>query len=312
MLSVVIPAFRSKYLGEALDSLRAQTYKDFEVVVADDASPENLEEVFHAHRDGLNAIYKRFNENKGSVSLTAHWERAIDLAQGEWILLLGDDDLLHRETLDAFHSALARTAGRFDVYRFNTEVVDGLSNITTINPPHPEEETALDFLLARLRWERRSYTCEYIFSRRRFYEIGGFVEFPLAWCSDDATWISMAKRNGIYTVQEGRSYWRKSGENISSARPELAAAKLEATTRFLCWITNKVLDSNVEGVVAKQRSAILSAGPDWFFHHVWYTEVALGLSTNLDLARKLARCTRMSFLRAFLRLMRHDLRVALK
>lgn len=43
--SIAIPAFKAKYLKECIDSILAQTYKDFELIIVNDASPENIDSV---------------------------------------------------------------------------------------------------------------------------------------------------------------------------------------------------------------------------------------------------------------------------
>ena len=40
--SFVLPAFKNDYLKEAIDSILSQSYKDFELIIIDDASPYNL------------------------------------------------------------------------------------------------------------------------------------------------------------------------------------------------------------------------------------------------------------------------------
>ena len=49
-----------------------------------------------------------------------------------------------------------------------------------------------DFLLDKLEGRIYSAACEYVFSRDIYRKAGGFVKFPLAWCSDDATWTKFA------------------------------------------------------------------------------------------------------------------------
>src|SRR5260370_9680540 len=43
VVSVVIPAYRSPYLRHAIESVQAQTFSDFEIIVVDDGSPERLQ-----------------------------------------------------------------------------------------------------------------------------------------------------------------------------------------------------------------------------------------------------------------------------
>ena len=86
-VSVVIPTYNcARYLGQAIDSVLAQTYADLEVIVMDDCSRDNTAEVAFAY--GSRIRYLR-QENSG---LPAARNRAIEAAGGELIALLDADD----------------------------------------------------------------------------------------------------------------------------------------------------------------------------------------------------------------------------
>jgi hypothetical protein len=75
---------------------------------------------------------------------------------------------------------------------------------------------------------------EYIVHRKTFEQLGGFVRYPLAWCSDDATWYTMGKPSGILSIPDARVYWRKSEANITPNRSSsVQKQKLKAVTLFL-------------------------------------------------------------------------------
>ena len=79
---------------------------------------------------------------------------------------------------------------------------------------------------------------EYIVHRKTFEHQGGFVRYPLAWSSDDATLYKMGKQSGILTIPDARVYWRKSDANITPNRSRsIQKQKLKAVTQFLkfCW-----------------------------------------------------------------------------
>ncbi|MCK5091435.1 MAG: glycosyltransferase family 2 protein, partial [Gammaproteobacteria bacterium] len=85
-VSIIIPTYnRAAFLKNALNSVYRQTYQDFEVIVIDDGSTDNTEEVAKSFK-GI--IYIK-QENSG---LNASRNRAIKLAKGEFIALLDDDD----------------------------------------------------------------------------------------------------------------------------------------------------------------------------------------------------------------------------
>lgn len=47
LISIIIPAFKSKYLKESLASALSQSYKNIEIIIVNDASPEDLETVLN-------------------------------------------------------------------------------------------------------------------------------------------------------------------------------------------------------------------------------------------------------------------------
>ncbi|MEM8828037.1 MAG: glycosyltransferase [Cyanobacteria bacterium P01_G01_bin.19] len=88
-VSVVIPAYNSaKYLAEAIASVLAQTYIDYEIILINDGSTDNTNEVIEPY---LNSIRYFTQENQG-VSSTRN--RGIYLARGELIAFLDADDIL--------------------------------------------------------------------------------------------------------------------------------------------------------------------------------------------------------------------------
>lgn len=66
-------------------------------------------------------------------------------------------------------------------------------------------------------------------------DIGGFISFPLAWYSDDATWFSLAKRGGVAWSSDILFYFRDSGLNITSVPRGLAEKKLLSLPQFSDW-----------------------------------------------------------------------------
>ena len=94
--SVVIATYNNaEFLPEVLDSIFNQTYKDLEVIIVDDASTDNTPEVLKRYEGRI--ITERFPENRGSA---AGWNRAIELARGEYIVLASGDDAWLPERLE--------------------------------------------------------------------------------------------------------------------------------------------------------------------------------------------------------------------
>lgn len=86
-VSVVIPTYnRSRYVTKAIDSVLAQTYKDYEIIVVDDGSTDNTKDVLQPYMDQIRYIYQ---ENTG---VSAARNTCISAAKGEWVAFLDSDD----------------------------------------------------------------------------------------------------------------------------------------------------------------------------------------------------------------------------
>ena len=94
-VSVVIPTYNSsQFIVETLESVFAQTYKDYEIIVVDDGSTDNTKEVLQPYTSRIKYIYK---ENGGPASAR---NVGIKSAQGEYIAFLDSDDRWLPEKLE--------------------------------------------------------------------------------------------------------------------------------------------------------------------------------------------------------------------
>ena len=91
-LSFILPAWKARYLKEAVGSIVAQTSPDWELVVVDDCSPEPLGEIVAAF-DDPRIRYVRNEKNLGGENLVRQWNHCITFATGDYIVLAADDDL---------------------------------------------------------------------------------------------------------------------------------------------------------------------------------------------------------------------------
>ena len=97
-VSVIIPTYnRAELLREAIDSVLAQTYKDFELIVVDDNSTDNTKDAVEGYTKNFQNIRYAVNRHKKGASGARN--AGIESASGEWIAFLDSDDIWREDKL---------------------------------------------------------------------------------------------------------------------------------------------------------------------------------------------------------------------
>jgi glycosyltransferase involved in cell wall biosynthesis len=104
LASVLIPAYNERHFAAAFASARAQTYENLEIVVCDD-SPEAA---IAAVVEGANDSRVRYVRNRERLGFGGNFTRCLELARGEYVKFLNDDDLLLPPCVATFVAALER------------------------------------------------------------------------------------------------------------------------------------------------------------------------------------------------------------
>ncbi len=97
VVSVCIPAYnQEQFIAQAVESVLAQTFADFELIVVDDASPDRTFEIVQSYRDPRIRVMR----NPHNLGLEGNWNAALAQARGAWIKILCGDDLLYPRCLE--------------------------------------------------------------------------------------------------------------------------------------------------------------------------------------------------------------------
>lgn len=235
-LAIVIPAYKSLFFEKALESLAQQTNSDFTVYVGDDNSPFDLESICLKFEDRLDIHYTKFSENLGGRSLVQQWRRCIDLTQGEeWLWLFSDDDIVDANCVDSFYKTIFIDKKAFDVYRFNTRIIDDEGAIQGETNESPFVDSSINMAYYILHGQRGNSMPDHIFSRT-IYNKYNFVETDFAQAADWATSIQFATDKGICTIQGTKVNWRLGAHNISGTVRHNRVKAFKGHIQFLKWV----------------------------------------------------------------------------
>lgn len=110
--SVCIPNFNyEKYLRETLESVVSQHFKDFEVVVSDNASTDKSLEIIQDYENKY--PYIRYKVNHTNVGFAGNLDKSAEMAKGEWMIMLSSDDLMTPEALSDYHTFLKTATNKY-------------------------------------------------------------------------------------------------------------------------------------------------------------------------------------------------------
>ncbi|MCD8298879.1 MAG: glycosyltransferase, partial [Opitutae bacterium] len=127
-VSVVVPVYKvEKYLQACINSILAQTFRDLELILIDDGSPDNCGEICDKCAATDNRV-RVFHEQNGGV--TSARKKGVLQARGEWIFFVDSDDLVPRNALEILLSAKEKFGGDVDlvegeVYRTKKDAQTG-------------------------------------------------------------------------------------------------------------------------------------------------------------------------------------------
>jgi glycosyltransferase involved in cell wall biosynthesis len=95
--SVCIPAYNSaSYVRECIESVLAQTYQDFELIISDNCSTDRTWEIVQSYSDPRIRL-TRADQNRG---MAHNFNQAVGMARGEYLKILCSDDVLHPRALE--------------------------------------------------------------------------------------------------------------------------------------------------------------------------------------------------------------------
>lgn len=98
LVSIIMPTYNCvNFIGDAIESVQAQTYKNWEIIIVDDCSTDNTREVVNSYIKKDSRIrYYKLDKNSGAAIAR---NTAVSIAKGRYIAFLDSDDIWYPEKL---------------------------------------------------------------------------------------------------------------------------------------------------------------------------------------------------------------------
>jgi len=232
LISICIPAYRAeKYLPSTLESIRTQTFTDWEIIVTEDGTKDRTEEIVRAFARQVtqSVTYNRHEKNRG---LPATRNTGIATARGTWVAFLDSDDLWKPEHLAQLVEA-ARS-GDCDLAYSSSEIFDDATgNILEIRAPSAEALAAFPLSLydSRLIIQPSS-----VMVLREGFSRFGLVSEAYPICNDMEYWLRVASGGGRFAYTGNATCrYRKHGEAMSLKSAALIAEAAQICEAYARW-----------------------------------------------------------------------------
>lgn len=124
LVSIIIPVYNGKhYMQEAIDSVISQTYKNVEVIVVNDGSTDNTDEIARSYGDKI----RYFKNENGGVATALNF--GINNMRGEYFSWLSHDDVYYENKIEKQIEELNKLDNKTTILYSNYQLIDELSHI---------------------------------------------------------------------------------------------------------------------------------------------------------------------------------------
>lgn len=257
-VSVVIPTYNSaRYVIEAVNSVLAQTYQDFEVLVIDDGSTDETAAAMSRYQ----APVRYIQQPNGGVAVARN--RGIAESRGRYVAFLDADDTWLPHKLERQLAALQDQPNYRASYAAFT-VVDASLNPLGISRSQ-RQASALEDLL--LRGNIIGSICTVLCERALFELVGGF-DPALSQCADWDMWVRLAAQTEFLYLDEPLVTYRQHGTNMSRNAPLLESDSLQVLKKGFA-MPDLPAALRAQQQTALARNYMVLAGTYFHAHRYW-------------------------------------------
>lgn len=248
-VSIVVPNYNyAHHLPERLDTLFAQTFGDFEVLVLDDASTDDSRSVIDAYADRPNVRVAINEENSGSVF--RQWNRGVEMARGRYVWIAEADDAAEPTFLERLVGVLEDDPDVAFVYSESAMVDDNgtLLGLTSERLNYePLDQWRSDFIhsgedeiRSNLAYRNTVPNASAVVFRRDLYRAAGGADATYTCLGDWDMWAKLAMAGGVGYIAEPLNRFRFHAGTVRSSLRWRPSVLLEDQRRIAEYLDGQL------------------------------------------------------------------------
>lgn len=269
-ISVCVPVFNgSEYIRDCINSILSQSFPDFELILVNDASTDDSRQIIRSYQDPRIKYY----ENDRNLGLVGNWNKCLEYANGEYICIFHQDDIMLPENL-AKKVAILDTEKQVGMVYSDTFVINKEGKKTAdhwFNPIDPNVDfvrpgqSFFDLMFVNLN----IVSAPSVLARRECYEnIGGF-DARLPFSVDMEMWMRIALFFDVAYLAQPLIQYRFHDSNVTHRFLALDLCHIYICKKMLLEKYPERLDNSYhETLVDDSTSRIFERA----IHHFWQQE----------------------------------------
>jgi glycosyltransferase involved in cell wall biosynthesis len=209
-ISVVIPIYNMElYIDEAIQSVLKQTFSDYELVLVDNASTDNTQQIISSYANNSNI---RIFINELNLGMAQNWNKCLYHAKGKYIKFLNADDLLEETALENFaaileaHPEISLATSHYELFGIDNQIQHA-KKIGRLGG----RKAIIDTIQTN-NWI--GCPTQVIFRRNDLYL--GFFNISSTWWSDMDLWYRLLTVGDLYVIDKVLSKNRSHANQISN------------------------------------------------------------------------------------------------
>lgn len=262
-LAIVIPYYKIDFFEQTLQSIAQQTDIRFSLYIGNDASSNNPLPLIQKYFKEGEYYYFNYHENLGGKNLAMQWERILENVKEEWFQILGDDDIIADNFVEEFYKSITEIEQKnINIIKVSQAFINDYSELTTTYSQYPRIITTQYFWEIKFNLGHRSSLSEHIF-RMSYLNKNRFVQYPLAWHTDDMAVIEFAALNGIFFISKAKVHVRLSDLSISGNLTDTKNNDLKEYASYLFY--GDVLNNYISLLGEKNTKILLEK----YLNRIW-------------------------------------------
>lgn len=245
MVSIILPTYNGeRYIQGSIESILAQTYQDWELIVIDDHSGDGTGKIVQQYADKDSRI--KLYRNEKNLRLPASLNRGFSLSKGQYLTWTSDDNLFKENAIERFVHVLEKSDDIGLVFSA-MDIIDETGDVTGHTPPVQD--------LEELHY-KNIVMASFMYTRAVYKKVGDYDEDRFL-VEDHDYWLRIAREFAVTYIAEPLYLYRTHPGSLTETKNrQMQEAKIALLMDELC--SDKLSDAVRVGIYRELAIAAFS------------------------------------------------------